>query len=376
MVGAVITVKAAPVLDTPFTVTTTLPVVAPVGTAATICVLLQLAIDVAVVPLKLTVLVPCVAPKFAPAIVTEEPTSPAVGLRLATIGVIVNSAPALATPSIVTTMLPVVAPVGTAATICVLLQLVIDVAAVPLKLTVLVPCVAPKFVPMIVTGEPAAPKAGLRLEIAGEPSTVNGVPLLCTPLTVTTTLPVAAPVGTSTVIDVGLQLVTDEAVIPPNITVLVPWAAPKFVPAIVTEPPTGPEAGLRLLIAGVGRTVKGEPALDIPLTVTTTLPVVAPAGTATTICVLFQLVIDIAAVPLKVTVLEPCVAPKFVPAIVTKEPAGPEVVFRLESTGDAELTAKVDTSETPPAVTTVTLAAPGEAIRTAGTAAVNCVALM
>jgi hypothetical protein len=40
-------------------------------------------VGVAAVPLNLTVLVPCVAPKFAPAIDTEVPTGPEVGFKLA-----------------------------------------------------------------------------------------------------------------------------------------------------------------------------------------------------------------------------------------------------------------------------------------------------
>ena len=44
------------------------------------------AVAVAVVPLNFTVLVPCVAPKFVPVIVTEAPTAPEVGLRLVIVG--------------------------------------------------------------------------------------------------------------------------------------------------------------------------------------------------------------------------------------------------------------------------------------------------
>jgi hypothetical protein len=46
----------------PFTVTLTAPVVAALGTGATMLVSLQL-VGVAAVPLKVTVLLPCVAPK-------------------------------------------------------------------------------------------------------------------------------------------------------------------------------------------------------------------------------------------------------------------------------------------------------------------------
>ena len=71
---------------------------------------------------------------------------------------------------------------------------------------------------------------------------------------------------------------------------------------MVTDVPTAPEVGERLLILGV--TVNDTPLLATPPTVTTTLPVVAALGTGTTICVALQLV-GVAAVPLKVTVLVP-----------------------------------------------------------------------
>ena len=57
IVGVTVTVKATPLLGA-FVVTTTLPVVAAVGTTATIEVALQLVIDVAAVPLNATVLDP------------------------------------------------------------------------------------------------------------------------------------------------------------------------------------------------------------------------------------------------------------------------------------------------------------------------------
>ena len=43
-------------------------------------------VAVAAVPLNLTVLVPCVAPKFAPVIVTDAPTNPDVGFKLVMLG--------------------------------------------------------------------------------------------------------------------------------------------------------------------------------------------------------------------------------------------------------------------------------------------------
>jgi len=82
MLGAatVATVKPTPLLATPPTVTTTFPVVAPLGTGATMLVALQL-VGVVAIPLNVIVLVPCVAPKFAPVIVTDVPTTPDVGFR-------------------------------------------------------------------------------------------------------------------------------------------------------------------------------------------------------------------------------------------------------------------------------------------------------
>ena len=74
----------------------------------------------------------------------------------------------------VTGPVPTGTELGTVATICVLLQLVIDVATAPLNVTVLVPCVAPKFDPLIVTGVPIVPTIGYRLETEGvEPAVIE-----------------------------------------------------------------------------------------------------------------------------------------------------------------------------------------------------------
>jgi len=83
---------------------------------------------------------------------------------------------------------------------------------------------------------------------------VKATPLLATPPTVTTTLPVVAPVGTGTTMLVALQLVGVPAV-PLKVTVLVPRVAPKFVPVIVTDVPTAPEVGFRLVIVGAAAAV-------------------------------------------------------------------------------------------------------------------------
>jgi hypothetical protein len=101
----------------------------------------------------------------------------------------------------------------------------------------------------------------------------------------------------------ALQLVA-VAVFPLNLTVLLPWVDPKFVPAIVTEAPTAPDVGDKLVMLGVARTVKLLLLLFTPLAKTTTLPVVAPDGTGTFMVVALQLV-GVPAVPLNLTVLLP-----------------------------------------------------------------------
>jgi hypothetical protein len=167
MLGAGTTLKATPVLATPCTVTTTSPVLAPEGTAVTMVVAFQL-LGAAAVPLKVTVLEPWVDPKFEPVIVTDAPTPAVEGEMLLIIGFCktVKALPALASPPAVTTTGPVIAPAGTGVTIEVALQLV-GVAAVPSNVTVLAPCEAPKFEPVIVTDVPASADAGTMLVIVG-----------------------------------------------------------------------------------------------------------------------------------------------------------------------------------------------------------------
>ena len=111
-------------------------------------------------------------------------------------------------------------PVGAVTVMLVSLQPV-TFAGVPLKVTLLVPCVAPKSVPVMVTVLPATPAVGVMLMMLST-VIVKGDPLLGTPETVTTTFPVAAPLGTGTVMLVSLQLVGVPVVPPPNVMVLVP----------------------------------------------------------------------------------------------------------------------------------------------------------
>jgi hypothetical protein len=77
-------------------------------------------------------------------------------------------------------------------------------------------------------------------------------------------LPVAAPEGTVTPMLVALQLVA-VAVVPLNVTVLVPWVTPKLVPLMVTAAPTAPVFGVKLVMLGAeARTVRVVEAETLP----------------------------------------------------------------------------------------------------------------
>jgi hypothetical protein len=255
------------------------------------------------------------------------PTRPEAGLRVVMLGagmVTVKAAALLFWPPTVTITFPLIAPFGTGTVMLDAFQ-VVGVAAVPLNVTVLVPCVAPKLAPAIVTEVPTAPEVGLRVEMLGAGTvTVKATALLLWPPTVMTTPPLVAPLGTGTTIDDALQLV-GVAVVPLNFTVLVPWVAPKFVPAIVIAVPTNPVVGFKLEITGAGTvTVNVPPLICWPPTVRINKPVVAAEGTGTTMLVELQPE-GAVVVPLNVTKLVPCVAPKFAPLIVTNVPIGPEL---------------------------------------------------
>ncbi len=287
MLGAGVTVNGSPLLTPPpEVVTTTLPVVAPAGTVAVMLPALH-ALTVAAVPLKVTPPVPCDVPKLVPAMTIDDPTAPVLGARLLMTRRTVNVTPVLAPLGVVTTTFPVAA-----------LQDVTG-AAVPLKVTLLVPCDAPKLEPAMTTEVPAAPVLGVRLVIAGV--TLNVTLLLTPPEVVTTTLPVVAPDGTVAVMLPTLQAVT-AAVVALKVTLPVPCVVPKPEPAMTMDEPTGPALGVRLLITGV--TVNATPLLDPPEVVTTRLPVVAPPGTVAVMLPTLQAV-TVAVAPLKVTLLVP-----------------------------------------------------------------------
>src|SRR5262245_55784707 len=103
--------------------------------------------------------------KPAPLIVTVAPGGPLVGEKPEIVNVTVKlDALVAVSPGVVTAIGPVVAPFGTVAC-SVVSETTEKAAASPPNLTVVA---EPRFVPLIdTTVEPAAPEAGLKLEIEG-----------------------------------------------------------------------------------------------------------------------------------------------------------------------------------------------------------------
>jgi hypothetical protein len=124
-----------------------------------------------------------------------------------------------------------------------------------------------------------------------------------TPFTTTCAAPSAREAGTAAVIVVGPhETEVGSTAAPPMVSV--PAAVPKPEPEIVMDVDTGPNVGDTLVI--VRGMAKARPLLWKPKTLTTTLTLpLAFCGTAATIWVGIQLVMAVAAIPPKVTVLFP-----------------------------------------------------------------------
>ena len=77
--------------------------------------------------------------------------------------------------------------------------------------------------------------------------------------------------------------VNPGAFVPASFTAVAPV---RFVPVSVTDVPTGPDVGLNPVIVGGGTTVKLAALVPVPAAVVTDhVPVLAPDGTVTVICV-------------------------------------------------------------------------------------------
>jgi hypothetical protein len=112
------------------------------------------------------------------------------------------------------------------------------------------------------------------------PSTLKDWPLLCIVPAVTTRFPLLAAFGTC-----ALMLVFDQLLIEADcpLKATVPVVAVKFTPTMVIEEPGSALAGDTDVMTGA--TVNAAPPLWSPPLLTTTLPVVAPFGTVTTMLV-------------------------------------------------------------------------------------------
>jgi hypothetical protein len=262
------TVKLADDVVVPFEVTTVIcPLVAPTGTAVTIWLLAD-DDTVAAVPLNFT---DTGSARLVPEIVTVLLTTPTEGDIPVIVGVVGVTGVVLTVkdeddvavpPAVVTVMVPVVAPLGTEVSICVLVADFTE-AAVPLNFTVLFAAVVSNPVPLMVTAVLTAPETGVNDVMVGTCSTVKSVDDVAVPFDVVTVIvPVVAPLGTVAVIDVFDASFTVAAV-PLKLTVLFAAMSLKFCPEIVTVVFTVPEAGVNPDIAGTAGGVS-EPLLLLP----------------------------------------------------------------------------------------------------------------
>ena len=150
------TTKRRELLTRPLTMTLTRPVMAPSGTGTVMEVALQLVgleAGEPCKPEKSTRLLPCVSPKFAPMTVTGAPTGATPGETEETVGAGVGTVKLtlfVAMELTVTVSGPVEAPAGTEVTMLELDQEVAE-AEMPLKVMVLLPWVASKPEPEMVT---------------------------------------------------------------------------------------------------------------------------------------------------------------------------------------------------------------------------------
>jgi hypothetical protein len=130
---------------------------------------------------------------------------------------------------------------------------------------------------------PTEPWVGVKYSIDG--GTTNGVALVPVfPETVTVIGPVEAPSGTLTT-NCVVEAEATVACTPLKATVLAERVALKFVPTMVTVAPAMPLPGVNEVIPGVTVKLAVDVTEWLP-TVTFTVPLVVPAATVTTTCVL------------------------------------------------------------------------------------------
>jgi hypothetical protein len=270
MTGAVMvtTLKFVALVAVPAGVVSVIfPLVAPGGTVALTCASETNTNDAAT-PWNLTDVTP---EKCVPLIVTVVPAAPNVGLKLE-----INGAPAPSTvklpalcavpPGVTTVTLPVVAPAGTVALICVPAAFTENPAPIPLKRTADVPA---KRDPLMLTLDPTAPLVGLSPVMMGTPIVmVKLLPLVAGPFGPDTVMgPVVAPGGTVALICVPAGRITVKlAEVPLNVTDDVPMNP---VPLTVTLDPAAPLAGVKLVMLGGAPAEAGRDMTDAKRATTT-----------------------------------------------------------------------------------------------------------
>lgn len=297
------------------------PVVAPLGTTAVNCQSVTTVKELAAVPLNVTDVVP-VNP--LPEIVTFIPANPVVGLNELTdralfVATVKFMEELLVPAAFVTVIGPVVAPLGTVATIWLSEVIGKKLAATPLKAT---PLAHKKCAPMRDTVDPRGPVVGLNELTTGAGNGVTvklDVDVVLPALFVMVIGPLCAVHGTTAVTCVSETMSHAAAAVPLNDTAVAPV---KLVPVIVTVVPAGPLLGEKELIVGGTSTPKIPADVPLPAAFVTIIgPLVAPFGTTAVNCV-SETTLNAAAVPLKVTLV---VSVKLVPVTVTVVPAVPLV---------------------------------------------------
>jgi len=191
------------------------------------------------------------------------------------------------------------------------------------------------LVPVSPTDVPTPPLVGLKFVMVGAGTKVKLVELVAVPPRVVTVIvPVVVPLATTA--EMVVELVTEKllAAVPLNLTAVVPV---KLVPVSVTEVPTTPLVGVKLVIVGAATKVKLLELVPVPPEVVTeTVPVVVPLATTAEIVV--ELVTEklLAAVPWNLTAVAPV---KLVPVRVTEVPIPPLVGEKLVTVGAAAVKA-------------------------------------
>lgn len=314
---------------TPLVVTEIGPVPAPKGTEVVILVEVD-PVTTAATPLNFTTLFAVVKSKLVPVIVTVVPLRAPVGLNPVIVGVgktVKLDVLYKVTPLTVTEIFPDVAPAGTVVVMLFIEEEVTTAVLLLLNLTITSPGVLLKLEPEIMTVAPTAPLTGLKPDIVGVGITVN-VPTLktSTPLAVTASVPVVAPAGTIAVMLVAEEDET-EATVPLIDTV---GERSKLEPLMITVAPTAPLVGVKLIMVGVGNTLKSVAlVMVIPLVLIDIFPVDAPVGTVTDILVALE-EFTMAATPLKVT---DGVEPKLEPLMEIVAPMAPLVGEKFKIVG-------------------------------------------